>query len=631
LIVKIRRLIILIVSILSRIALLLCTIGALLGSLYLGFFYIEIILLAMCAFYIALIPSKYLRSNKLISRFSVMLWLVLFLSACAIAYADIVSYGLTIYVLTDPAIFISILILLLATYLISPGNRSTFRSPVHLILLVPIIASTWLYGLPKTQRDVHLWNLESTLKNWSSPCTHALCSAAPVYNLQIVPEAESIEYYAKNHPERVLILDSTDILLLFRSQDFSALDAYFERLNAGFNAGDIPEAVYLDAFSTDIFYEFSVDDAQHLQQWVETSPDSYLAHGLLGLYHDHLGWKHRGSSFSSKTTATQFELLHENMELSHVDLSRALSLNPRFMIAHMLRIAQVKMLPEEQDTSSISLLGNALKRQAIAITKLESTRHYVDEALEIFPNSFAIRSEYLGSLLPRWGGSHELMRQFALESQALVSLNPRLRALLSYELADKADILANEGRPSEAIQSYQEANYHGVIAANRIMEARVQADMYEWYAKLEIQSNLIENYPNKYPEAWLDLGYENYRLDQFDEAEFYYLGALQADASYYWITSIIYYLDSMNPSMTAQLLQSELNKNPKNVHLQLAHAYVLMLHRDKEAVDAYSAFLESCNREYCNSGALDIARKFEACIAGNLDCVLEPEIYEYAL
>lgn len=117
-------------------------------------------------------------------------------------------------------------------------------------------------------------------------------------------------------------------------------------------------------------------------------------HFLAGLYYERLAWKHRGNGFANKVTEQGWKGFNENMPKAHLHYQRAWHLDESFVVApHGL----IKL------TKAKTLLNNTTPR----FWFLVATNSLVDYA-----GSY---NEYIFTLYPRWGGSHEQMLAFAHE------------------------------------------------------------------------------------------------------------------------------------------------------------------------------------------------------------------------
>lgn len=140
----------------------------------------------------------------------------------------------------------------------------------------------------------------------------------------------------------------------------------------------------LDAFNVP-----AAEITEPLDRWVETSPHSDIALLARGIHRTAVGWELRGNEFASSTTKRQFRNMRESMEHGWEDLENALKLNPKSIHAYAYQI------------EILMALGEGRRARGI-----------LDTALEISELSETVRWYYLSTLLPRWGGSMDAMREF---------------------------------------------------------------------------------------------------------------------------------------------------------------------------------------------------------------------------
>ena len=214
--------------------------------------------------------------------------------------------------------------------------------------------------------------------------------------------------------------DKLLILEKLRQKDFNGLDSEFERYQRAFEkspAAELNEKLAFDSFASD---DPSIGD--EIEQWILARPNSFAAHMAMGSYFSWRGWHTRGNALANQTASGQFEKMDKFFAQSGEEAKIALKLRPKLSIAYAV------------------LLGEARGQSDRAIHQaLES------DALRQIPASFVIREESMEFRYPRWGGSHEMMTEFAQESQALVKENPYMHWLVGFVDMDEADTLGIHG------------------------------------------------------------------------------------------------------------------------------------------------------------------------------------------
>jgi tetratricopeptide (TPR) repeat protein len=158
----------------------------------------------------------------------------------------------------------------------------------------------------------------------------------------------------------------------------------------------------------------------------------------MGSYFSWRGWHTRGAGFADQTPSGQFDKMRKFFAQSAEETKMALKLKPKLSIAYAV------------------LLGEARGQSDRAVHQaLES------DALRQIPASFVIREELMESRYPRWGGSHEMMAEFAQQSQALVKENPYMHWLLGFTDSDEGEMLGIHGEYDQSIATLTRAIQKG--------------------------------------------------------------------------------------------------------------------------------------------------------------------------
>ncbi|MEX2131658.1 MAG: DUF4034 domain-containing protein [Pseudohongiellaceae bacterium] len=434
------------------------------------------------------------------------------------------------------------------------------------------------------------------------------CNEPPFYCLDPVDEQIAIDYYGGSHPARADIISNDELLQLFRARDFTAIESYFKDFNTRFNNGEIPEGLYNDVFNEDNFYEFSLSDNQLFDQWANENPASSIAHGIRGLYYYHLGWKIRGSGCAGCLPDARWNLVNDNFDTSLNALEKSIELDPYFQAVYyaLIGIARVLSQPEVE-----------IKYYELGITN--------------FPASFAIRTHFMNGLQPRWGGSYEAMREFALSTYPIWEQNPRMRAILNYEEADRGTTFRLDNEFELATEAYTNSLYHGIIGG--FLEER--ASMYlrdgNRFGYTEDFRKLIQLNPSDHPTAWMYIAIETYERSGGERAWDEFVQALRSDRLKERTETIVSYLHDIDPERTLVFLRSKLEENEKNIYYQYGLAWELQLLKDRSAIDEYRKFLDMCSYEICNDHQIEIAQTFFACLEGDSSCYFDESRYSWAL
>ena len=134
-----------------------------------------------------------------------------------------------------------------------------------------------------------------------------------------------------------------------------------------------------------------VDDAfrKHLDEWIGKEPNSALAHLLRAIYYHGLAWSIRGEKYVSETSEKNLALFADHNRTATADALSAIKLDPKNPYCeHML-------------LQILASRGNTDVMERAFLT-----------AIGKFPKYYALYQSRLGTLAPKWGGSHKAMRAF---------------------------------------------------------------------------------------------------------------------------------------------------------------------------------------------------------------------------
>jgi tetratricopeptide (TPR) repeat protein len=193
------------------------------------------------------------------------------------------------------------------------------------------------------------------------------------------------------------LVGARGVIALFRAERLTELEDVLERAQGAFEADPKKEHVIQNLLHG--FRFVGPDDHPKLDAWAAASPRSFgppVARAISRI------WRTNDDS-SCNPKGRQHEL-----ELARKDLEHALSLRPALIVAYeeLLRIENI-----EHGTHASALYGRAVA---------------------ICPACVGPRAQYLASMKSGKRASRDAMRDFALEAQAHVSENPRLRSLVGY-------------------------------------------------------------------------------------------------------------------------------------------------------------------------------------------------------
>jgi tetratricopeptide (TPR) repeat protein len=226
------------------------------------------------------------------------------------------------------------------------------------------------------------------------------------------------------------------ILGKLRQKDFAGLDSEFEQYQVAFEKSpraELNEKLAFDSFAAD---DPSVGDL--IEEWTIARPNSFAAHMAMGSYFSWRGWHTRGAGFADQTPSGQFDKMGKFFAQSAEETKMALKLKPKLSIAYAVLLGEAR---GESDRT----VHETLER----------------DALRQIPASFVIREEVMESMYPRWGGSHEMMAEFAQQSQALVKENPYMHWLRGFIDSDEGEMLGIHGEYDQSIVALTRAIQKG--------------------------------------------------------------------------------------------------------------------------------------------------------------------------
>lgn len=294
-------------------------------------------------------------------------------------------------------------------------------------------------------------------------------------------------------------VDRLAIRQLLRGGSYSTLDSLLDAY-ARLVAGDFRhEWDLLEAYEAVRLLDPSLES--RLNEWIAQRSRSAPARLARAAYFMEYAWEARGSGWAKNTKTSQFEEMKRYVQRARADIDSALQLDPRSMIAYDLLMEQARTQGDQA-----------------------ASWRYLEQALQVFPYSFALRVQHMLVLLPRWGGSYLEMDRFASEAQTLADRNPRLRLLCGFQLWDFGRVDESKDDTTDAIRQYTRALLYGDYP-------RFLVERGELYASMD-----------RYREAVADFDRALAQRPQLVDAlywrgtSYYYLGeqAAGAERASYW-------------------------------------------------------------------------------------------------
>jgi tetratricopeptide (TPR) repeat protein len=233
---------------------------------------------------------------------------------------------------------------------------------------------------------------------------------------------------ADGYPRRYV--DRAALRALLWHKRYADLTRYFEQFQSDFEAD--PRREYWPSDAGDTFDSAEPDLLPALDAWVAATPQSFAPYLARGNHWVAAAYARRGTKWARETAREDFAAMEEAMERGLADLDQAIALRPRLVAAMRTKIS-------------------AFKSRVAS----EEMRQTLDQAVAVCPGCFQVRAAYVGSLVPRWGGSYGEMRDFAREGN--LALNPRMRFLPGYVDRDRAQVFLIEKSPQKALAAIERA------------------------------------------------------------------------------------------------------------------------------------------------------------------------------
>jgi len=279
------------------------------------------------------------------------------------------------------------------------------------------------------------------LRTWS--CLAAIALVAACSDAGGLSEQQ--KYEATNaallQELRLKIWSPQEVRTLLTQRNFAELEKIFTTLADNFKSSALHESPWI--FSYKSFQEIADRSGSKeaylsfFDEWVEQS-DSYIAYAARGHFYVGLAFHTRGGAYISETSDEQLAGMRDFRKLALKDFATALRKRPDFVPAYFQQI-------------NAGMLIGADKMKVNALQK----------GLQYAPGSFWLRSAYLDSITPSWGGSYAQMESFIGGFEGVAEQNPRLWSLRGTPDAHRAKRLGGRQEYSEAVEYYNRALGYG--------------------------------------------------------------------------------------------------------------------------------------------------------------------------
>ncbi|MDH3727618.1 MAG: tetratricopeptide repeat protein [Myxococcales bacterium] len=264
--------------------------------------------------------------------------------------------------------------------------------------------------------------------------------------------------------------DKLTLQVLLRERRFEDLNAHLESLQAAFEEDFRKEKWPSVAFGA--FHTADPELGGLIDEWVEATPESFAPYLARSEHRISLAWHYRGGKWAHQTSTKRFKKMQGTLGEVSADLDRALELRPRSQEARSNQLTLA------------SAFGLGVK------TKTD----VLEDALRHCPYCFGPRAGYLGTIVPRWGGSHALMEKKAADWQ-YTDKNPKLRQLLGFADHDRCSLLLVKKKPRKAIPVCDRALEHGANAAFLADKGRALMQLERYDEAIELLSKALRILP----------------------------------------------------------------------------------------------------------------------------------------
>jgi hypothetical protein len=220
-----------------------------------------------------------------------------------------------------------------------------------------------------------------------------------------------------------------DLILLFDRREFDQLDSRLNAIQHRYESGELSDMDLGDYFDwvTTFGAIHPEEYDSRLTAWVVQKPGSYAAHLARGMFYVKRGFDARGVKYAADTSASQFRKMRAWFARGRQDLEASLGMTAKPLLSHV-----------------------SLQEIALATSSPREREDLFNQAMAYAPRSYLVRSTYMRSLLPRWGGSYEKMEQFARESEAIYGPGDEASGLWNMIAADRAGKLIENEQYAQA-------------------------------------------------------------------------------------------------------------------------------------------------------------------------------------
>ncbi len=475
------------------------------------------------------------------------------------------------------------------------------NNDIKIVLLIVLLLI--LFFMLRDQVSRHIEDLSHKLTDAASSIYCALNSNDPRclelaetdYTFGLPPKdpGELAAYFRENGEVLAASLQGHDVLDRMREGRFEELERYFNDVQSRYERGEINEYTY--GIMMDHMCQGDDEGVELFTRWLQAIPDSYIAYAGRGATSEWIGWKKRGTKWAKDTPEENFQEMRRYHGQALDDLRQAVKIHPGLTWGYMILVK----IGKNRGPTSL----------------------WLAESLKQDPYNRIVRSKYLDSLEPRWGGSHYEMHEFASSIVPLINKNGWLRSLLAKEYGDKAKIYRSAHQYSAAIKAITMAIYHNPNDLNYYRRAYTYSEMGDHVAALKDAEMGLHYYPEDTRLLYM-YAYEARHLKQYAKADTAYskLTVLNPNNAKYWYArGGMHYI--WRKFDTAMEYLSKAYKLEPSSNLYLYWFALASVRNDQPTgLVLFRDYLERCKNQKCDSNNLKWTKDWVACVDGDPKC-----------
>lgn len=398
-------------------------------------------------------------------------------------------------------------------------------------------------------------------------------------------------------------LSFADVKEMMRQEKFAELERHFNDMQLRYENREINEYTYNKVMNS---LRFKVEEALPLyNNWLEIFPDSYIARYGKGATYYSIGWEKRGERSARNTPRESMDAYHKYHLKAASDLRAAVALYPKLTIAYR---ELVSISP-----FSLGVFGRD---------------HWLAESIKHDPYNYLVRRAYIWKLMPRWGGSHKQMHEFAASALQHVDKNPLLRGLAAVEFADKAFIQRRKKRYAEAIRLSSLAIYHHPSIKNFHERAYIYQAAKKYKESVEDAEQGLKQDPNNI-RLLATYAWSATEGHQFSKAASAYerLTKMEPNNAGYWYGRgrVQNFLKNRVAAMECWQKSHELE--PSNIKYHYWFARYAILNKVPIGLVKIRSYLEKCKKSECNKADMKWVKHWLDCVDGKPNCEMPEHDY----